>query len=162
MRLRIMLNKEELEIIKSFPEEVLHKVKKRINSSPRVLGEQLKLSFKWICKTSITECKNRMINIGKVLDNINTYYDKNPENGFNSHEHYNYGSHARAANVNITNPYKTFKTETVLISEKEADDRITKLLNQKKSFKNMSNIVGEDIAIKFQRRMIEGIIAMIG
>lgn len=159
-----MLSSKEIEIVKSFPDIVLQTVKKHIQSLPRTEYQNIKTNFQAICDLCIAECKRRDMQIDKIMTRLQEYARSNPEPVFQpsySNKQKTYKQYTDNKDFRKgSKSYKVFMAEKhKVISHRDADIKIKGILDNKDSFNGFAKLVGEDYAIKYQKRMIDSIIS---
>lgn len=160
-----MLDSKQIAIIKSFPNIVLQTVKKHIQSLPHTEYDVIKVNFKAICELCIAECKRRNMQIDKIMSNLQEYSRSNPELIYEpsystkiKYKKYNDNKDFRSGSKS----YATFKKDPIVkLSVNDANNRVSSILGDTNSFKNFSKLVGESVAIQYQKRMIDNIISVV-
>jgi hypothetical protein len=160
-----MLDNEQIGIIKSFPDTVLQTVKKHLQSLPRTEYDNVKVNFNAICELCITECKRKNMKIDKIMLRLQEYARANPEPVYEpsystkiKYQTYNDNKDFRRGSPSYTlfkkNPVRKLSTE-------EANKNVNSILSNVDSFKDFSKLVGESVAIQYQKRMIDNIISVV-
>jgi len=150
-----MLNRAEIEIIKSFPNKVLKYIKKRIRIVPMDKRPSLSQDFKWICKTAITESKRLKMNFTDSKQRLKNFYSDTPE------DYYEIFPEDRYASKKMLESYKIYNKPKITFTEKEANKRIEEIMGSKEALNNMSKLIGMDGAINYQKRLRHNIIALV-
>ena len=136
------LTPEQINTIKSFPSVIIQHVKNALHSNP-----ERKNDFQWIYESCITECKVRNISIENLLH----------KNGYNSRPPTFREKQTRCSTTGYLSR-KRYVHHTDSFTSQEANSKVQAIMDNTEAFNKMVNLMGEDAALMFQKKMIDNII----